>query len=341
MRVPDEAVRSAAQTVFDNKTKPRGSLGRIERLACDFAAIRGTTAPGRLQPAVVLAAGDHGVAAEEVSAYPQAVTGQMVVNIATGGAAISVIARETHARLVIVDCGTITQVEHPDVRDARAGTMTGNIARGPAMPRRQALDLIAAGAALAGELAGDGVNLIALGEMGIANTTSASSLCAAFLGADAAVVCGRGAGIDEERLAHKIDVVRQALASNPPDATDPVGTLAALGGFEIAYLTGVTLGAATESVPILLDGFITGAAALAAARIAPAVTGSMVAAHRSQEPGHRLVLDELGLTPVFDLDLRLGEGTGAALCVPLISAALALFADMATFDSAGVTDAGA
>jgi nicotinate-nucleotide--dimethylbenzimidazole phosphoribosyltransferase len=214
------------------------------------------------------------------------------------------------------------------------------MAEGPAMTRAQALQAAASGIELAAELAGQRVGVVALGEMGIANTTSASALCAALLPADPASVCGRGTGLDEEGLRRKRAAVRRALDVNRPDPSDPLGVLAALGGFEIAFLVGLALGAAAEGLVVLLDGFITGAAALVAARLAPPVTESFVAAHLSPEPGHRLVLEALGLRPLLDLGMRLGEATGAALAIPIVRAALALLSDMATFDEAGVSDAG-
>ena len=199
---------------------------------------------------------------------------------------------------------------------------------------------IDAGEALARELAGDGIGLIGIGEMGIGNTTAASALCAALLPADPAVVCGRGTGLDDEGLARKVAAVGRALEMNRVDASDPLGVLAALGGFEIALLVGVILGCRADRVPVVLDGFITGAAALVAARLEPAAVEAMIAAHRSPEPGHALLLDELGLEPLLDLRLRLGEGTGAALALPIVRSALALLDEMASFDEAGVTDAG-
>ena len=209
------------------------------------------------------------------------------------------------------------------------------------MTREQALAGIGAGADLAAELAGEGVGIVAVGDMGIGNTTAASALCAALLPAEPEAVCGRGTGIDDEALARKVEVVRLALAANRPDPSDPVGVLAALGGHEIAVLVGVCLAAAAEGAVVLLDGFVTGAAALVAVRLAPHAAGRMVASHRSPEPGHALVLADLGLRPLLDLGLRLGEGSGAALALPLVGAAAAVLADMATFETAGVTDAGA
>ena len=217
------------------------------------------------------------------------------------------------------------------------GGATPDATGGPAMTREQALAGIAAGAGLAAELVGEGIGIVALGDMGIGNTTAASALAAALLPAEPEAVCGRGTGIDEEGLARKVDVVRRALAAN--DVADPLGALAALGGHELAFLVGVCLGGAAEGAVVLLDGFVTGAAALVAARLAPDAAGRMVASHRSPDPGHGLVLADLGLRPLLDLGLRLGEGSGAALALPLVGAALAILADMATFEAAGVTDA--
>jgi nicotinate-nucleotide--dimethylbenzimidazole phosphoribosyltransferase len=337
----DRAAAEAAQSALDRKTKPRGSLGELESLVCRIAAIRGTASPGRLAAAVVLAAGDHGYALRAVSAYPQEVTGQMLANFAAGGAAVNVLARETGAHLVVVDAGVATPVEHADVRSLRLGAGTADATDGPAMTVEQALAGLAAGAALAGELAADGFGIVATGDMGIGNTTASAAVCAALLPAAAEDVSGRGTGLDEEGVARKVETVRRALGANPVDPDDPVAVLAAVGGFELAVLAGLCLGAAAEGCVVLLDGFVTAAAALVAARLAPDAAGRMVASHLSPEPGHALVLADLGLRPLLDLGLRLGEGSGALLALPLVHAALALLADMATFDAAGVTDAGA
>jgi nicotinate-nucleotide--dimethylbenzimidazole phosphoribosyltransferase len=208
------------------------------------------------------------------------------------------------------------------------------------MSRELASAAICAGADLAAELAGEGIGIVGIGEMGIGNTTSASALCASLLPAEPATVCGRGTGLDDNGVRRKADAVTRMLAANDPDPGDPLGVLAALGGFEIAVLVGLVLGCAAERIPVVLDGFITGAAALVAAGLSPEATGAMIASHRSSEPGHRLVLDALGLEPLVDLDLRLGEGSGAALVMPLIGSAIALLNNMASFADAGVTDAG-
>jgi nicotinate-nucleotide--dimethylbenzimidazole phosphoribosyltransferase len=340
IRPLDRQAHAAAAVAMDAKTKPRGSLGRIEELACTIAGIRGHANPGPLAAAIVVAAADHGVAGEGVSAYPAEVTWQMVANFARGGAAINVLARETGARLIVVDAGVLKPFTSDGVRQARAGSGTSNFLRGPAMTRDEALAAIEEGLLLAAELADTGIGITALGEMGIGNTTSASALTAALLELPAEQACGRGTGLDADGVAHKTAVVSAALELHRTSLDDPLETLAALGGFEIAFLVGVILGCAANRVVVLLDGFITGAAALVATRIAPVVSGSLVAAHRSSEPGHRHILDALELSPLLELDLRLGEGSGAALALPLLHAALAILADMETFESAGVTDAG-
>src|SRR5919201_139883 len=336
----DSADRTAfarTQAALDAKTKPRRSLGRLEELACRIVATRGD---GPFDAAVVVAAGDHGVAREGVSAYPQEVTRQMLLNFAAGGAAICVLARELGARLVVVDLGVVEPVDDPRIRLVWIGPGTANIAEGPAMSRGQALEALAAGIDLAGELAADGIGAVCLGEMGIGNTTAASALCAALLPAEPPAVCGRGTGLDDEGVRRKVEVVRRALAANAPELDDPLGCLAALGGFEIALLVGVALGAAGERLVVVLDGFIVGAAALVACRLAPGLSEHLVASHLSPEPAHRLVLDALGLRPLLDLDLRLGEGTGAVLALPLLRASLAVLSDMTTFAEAGISDSG-
>lgn len=333
-------MRAAARAELDRKTKPRGSLGRLEGLAEQIAAIRDTVSPEPLRAAIVVAAADHGVAAEGVSAYPQDVTRQMLANFADGGAAISVLARATGAQLVVVDAGVVEPYVHPGIRDLRLGEGTANAAVGAAMSREQAAEAIRRGEELARELTSGGVTVVALGDMGIANTTSASAVCCALLGREPSAMCGPGTGLDATGIEHKASVVERMLEENRPDPGDPVGVVAAVGGFEIALLTGVALGAAAERAVVVLDGFIIGAAALVAARLAPEVVGYLVASHRSPEPGHAAVLEALGLEPLLDLGLRLGEGTGAALALPFVTAARDILVEMATFEGAGVTDTG-
>ena len=338
---PDEASAAAARRALDAKTKPRGSLGRLEELACQVAAVRRQAQPGPEPAAVVVVAGDHGLAEEGVSAYPQEVTAQMLANFAAGGAAICVLASAAGARLVVVDAGVRGDVRIEGVLDRRLGAGTANASRGPAMTRAQAVRALETGIELAEQLAADGTGLLALGDMGIGNTAVSSAVVACLLGRDPEALVGRGTGVDDEGLRAKVAAVRRALEVNAPDPADPVGVLAAVGGFEHGVLAGLALGAAAARVPVVLDGVITGAAALLAARIAPAARGAMIASHRSPEPAHAPVLAALGLAPLLDLGLRLGEGSGAALALPLVNAALLVLRDMATFEGAGVTDAGA
>ncbi len=336
------AAAGQAQARMDGKTKPRGSLGRLEELACRLAGICGTADPALPARAVVLMAADHGCAEEGVSAYPQEVTGQMVRNFARGGAAINVLARQQEARVVVVDMGTKATLEGAEgVRPARLGPGTANFTHGPAMSRQIAGAALEYGISLAAELHAAGAGVLAVGEMGIGNTTSASAMTAALLGQAPEQVTGRGTGVDDERLRHKTAVVARALAVNRPDPADALDVLAKVGGFEIAGLAGVILGAAVRRVPVVLDGFITGAAALAAAGLCPAARDYLIAAHRSAEPGHAFILRRLDLRPLLDLDMRLGEGTGAVLALTLVEASLRLLREMATFEAAGVTDAGA
>jgi nicotinate-nucleotide--dimethylbenzimidazole phosphoribosyltransferase len=299
--------------LYDAKTKPRGSLGRLEEIGMRIVEIRGHV-PARLRTVVVVAAGDHGVAEEGVSAYPQEVTAQMVANFRAGGAAVNVLARAAGAEVVIADRGV--------------GTPTRNMTNGPAMTTAELERELVAGEQLVDEL-GEG-DVVALGELGIGNSTSAAALTAAVLGVEPERVCGRGTGIDDDGLARKVDAVRRALAANA--GTDP---LRAFGGYELAFLGGVARRCAARGIVVLLDGYIASAAVLAAG-----VRDGLIAAHRSAEPGHALVLDALGLEPLLDLGLRLGEGSGAALALPLLQASIAILNEMATFGEAGVTDAG-
>jgi nicotinate-nucleotide--dimethylbenzimidazole phosphoribosyltransferase len=341
IREPDTRIAVEMQRRLDDKTKPRGSLGRLEEIACQIAAIRGSLTAEPLRKAVVVMGADHGVAEESVSAYPQEVTAQMLLNFARGGAAINVLARQAGARVVVVDMGVKSELPAlPEIRSRRIAAGTRNFTREPAMSREEAIRALEVGIAVAEELAADGVTLLGIGDMGIGNTTSSSALTAAFTGAPPAEVVGRGTGLDDDGLHRKTDVVRRALALHRPDPADAVGTLAQLGGFEIAGLAGVALGAIAARIPVIVDGFICGAAALTAARIAPAAAASMIASHRSVEAGHRAVLKAIGQRPLLDLDLRLGEGTGAVLAMGLCEAALAIVREMATFASAGVSDRG-
>lgn len=337
----DRESAAQAQARLDGKTKPRGSLGRLEDLACRLAAAYGTANPALPAKAVVVMAADHGVAEEGVSAYPQEVTAQMVKNFLTGGAAINVLARQQGARVVVADLGTKCPTQLPQVRDHRLGPGTANFTRGPAMSRETAVRALEVGIRLAEELSAAGVGLLGVGDMGIGNTTASSAITAVLTGQSPERVTGRGTGIDDGRLRHKVEVIERALRVNRPDPADPLDVLAKVGGFEIAGLAGVMLGAAARKVPVILDGFITGAAALAAVGLCPLARDYLVASHRSVEPGAEAVLRHLELRPLLDLGLRLGEGTGAVLAMSLAEAALRVLREMATFEAAGVTDAGA
>jgi nicotinate-nucleotide--dimethylbenzimidazole phosphoribosyltransferase len=333
----DEGAAREAQRLLDDKTKPRRSLGRLEDLACQLAGSRGTPAPPLPTKALVVMAADHGVTDEGVSAYPAEVTGQMLLNFAHGGAAINVLCRQVGARLVVVDMGTRTAVEAPGVLDRRIGPGTRNFTTGPAMTREQAVAALEAGITVAAGLADDGVDLVGLGDMGIGNTTAASALTAAFTGLDPQEVTGRGTGVDDAGWTRKVEAIRRALAANP--GREPLDVAAGLGGFEILGLAGVVLGAAARRVPVVVDGFITAAAALVAVRLAPAAAAYLIASHRSVEVGHRALLGALQTKPLLDLDLRLGEGSGAALAMPLVEASLRILHEMATFSGAGVSRA--
>ena len=334
---PDQASMAQARARQRQLTKPPGSLGRLEALSVWLAGVRGQARPRIERPVIVVAAADHGVARAGVSAYPAAVTGQMVQNFLAGGAAVNVLARQAGARVVIIDAGVATELpDHPALVRRRGGPGTADISGGPAMTAAQAAQMLDWGIALAGELADAGHDVIAVGEMGIGNTTPSAAIIAVCSGLPAARVTGLGTGITPERHAHKVAVVEQALAVNRPDPTDGLGLLAAVGGFEIGLLAGVMLGAAARRLPIVLDGFITAAAALIAWTIEPLVTDYLLASHRSAEFGHAAALDLLGLDPVFDLGLRLGEGSGAALALPLLRSSAALLDEMATFAEAGV-----
>ncbi|OGK78414.1 MAG: nicotinate-nucleotide--dimethylbenzimidazole phosphoribosyltransferase [Candidatus Rokubacteria bacterium GWC2_70_16] len=336
---PDPAVGLLAQQRLDQLTKPPGSLGRLEELARLICLITGRC-PARIEaPVIFTLAGDHGVVAEGVSAYPQVVTSQMVENFLRGGAAVNVLARHAGARVVVADFGVAAPLEaHAGLAARKIAAGTRNITKGPAMTREQAVAAVEAGAALVEAEAARGADLVGTGEMGIGNTTAASAVVAALTGGRPEEVTGLGTGIDGEGWRRKVSAVARALEVNRPDPGDGLDVLARVGGFEIAGLAGVILAGAAHRVPVVLDGFIAGAAALAAVTLKPAAREYLLASHRSVEPGHRHVLEALGLEPYLDLGMRLGEGTGAALCISLARAALSVLSDMATFKSAGVSD---
>lgn len=336
---PDPAFASAAWERLDTLTKPPRSLGRLEDLAARMAVIQGTVRPVASPMAIVLMAGDHGVVAEGVSPYPQEVTWQMVANFSAGGAAINQLAAHVGAQLVLVDVGVAGDVRSiPGVRHAKVRAATRNMAEGAAMTREEAAQAILVGVHVASELASAGVRVIGTGEMGIGNTTAAAALTSAYAGVAPDAVVGRGTGLDDDGVAHKARVVARALEINRVDELDALGVLAAVGGLEIAGLSGVFIGAALAGVTAVSDGFISGAALMAAVRMCPATASYVLPSHRSVEPGHTHVLSDLGLEPVLELDMRLGEGTGAALAMGIIDAACRVMSGMATFGDAGVSE---
>jgi nicotinate-nucleotide--dimethylbenzimidazole phosphoribosyltransferase len=320
-------------------TKPQGSLGRLEALSVQLAAITGQARPSVARKAVIVMAGDHGVVADGVSAYPAEVTPQMVLNIVHGGAAINVLARQANARVVVVDVGVAGDLPTmPGLVLRKVARGTQNMAQGPAMTRAQAEAAIAVGVEVVQAEIANGLDLVATGDMGIGNTTPSAAIVALMTGRPVAQVTGRGTGVDDAGLAHKVATIERALAVNKPDPKDAWDVLCKVGGLEIAGLAGVILGAAAKRVPVVIDGFISGAAALIAAGLKPEVKPYMIAAHQSVEIGHRAALELLGLRPVFDLDLRLGEGTGAALAFHVIEASARILNEMATFADAGVSE---
>lgn len=333
----DANAMSEAARRWDTLTKPLGSLGRLETLACRVAGITGLTRPRMVERVVFVLAGDHGVVAEGVSAYPSAVTAQMVYNFLRGGAAINVLSRQVGARVIVADMGV--DAEFPQVpglmnRKIRRGTH--NFARQPAMTAIEALASVESGIALADAEVKDGQTWVVTGDMGIGNTTASSAIVAAMTGAAVETVTGGGTGVTGPGLARKAAVIREALDRHRPASHDPLDVLTKVGGFEIGGLAGVMLGAAAHRCPVILDGLISAAAALLAVGLIPAAREYMIAGHRSVEPGHSVALRSLGLTPVLDLEMRLGEGTGGVLALTILEAACQLLDRMATFEEAGV-----
>ena len=333
----DSGAMAEAQSRQDQLTKPQGSLGMLEELSIRLAGIFGETIPPLGKKVVIVMAGDHGVVEEGVSRFPREVTPQMVLNFLRGGAAINVLARHAGAEVRVVDVGVATEVSGPGliVRKVRNGT--ANMTRGPAMSREEAVRAIEVGIEVALEEIDKGALYLATGDMGIGNTTPSSAITSVLVGEDLELVTGRGTGLDEEARLAKVEVIRKAIALNEPDPGDPLDVLSKVGGLEIAGIAGVILGAASRRRPVVIDGFISAAGALVAAALAPSSQAFMVASHLSMEPGHRVILDKLGLRPVIHADMRLGEGTGAALTFFLLEAAVKILAEMATFDEAGVS----
>ncbi|MCB2193829.1 MAG: nicotinate-nucleotide--dimethylbenzimidazole phosphoribosyltransferase [Deltaproteobacteria bacterium] len=334
----DPSAGEAAQAHLDDLTKPLGALGDLEKLARRLAEIRGTAQLAQPLAAVAVFAADHGVAQAGVSPYPAEVTPQMVFNFLEGGAGINVLARHSGAQVRVVDVGVNYDFDDtPGLIKAKVIKGTANLMEEPAMTLEQARQAIEVGAQTAAGLISEGHDLLIPGDMGIGNTTPCAALTSVFCGQPVAAVTGRGAGLDETGLVQKIKIIEQALALHKPSADQPLEALAAVGGLEIAAICGYILEAAAQGVPVILDGFIAGSGALVASRLAPAVKDYLIAGHSSVEIGHQVQLETLGLTPILSLNLRLGEGTGAALALNVLRAAVAIYNEMATFADAGVT----
>ncbi|MEU4625258.1 nicotinate-nucleotide--dimethylbenzimidazole phosphoribosyltransferase [Actinoplanes sp. NPDC023801] len=336
----DGEAMTAARELQARLTKPAGSLGVLEELSVRLAGLAGVCPPPRPEPATVAVfAGDHGVHAQRVSPWPQEVTAQMVANFVAGGAVVNAFARQTGADVMVVDVGVAIPLHGgPNLLDANVRRGTRDMTTGPALTREEALAAVEVGVKVAETLVDQGARILLTGDMGIANTTPAAALIAAFTGVPADVATGRGTGIDDETLTHKIGVVAAALERHALDPADPLGVLAAVGGLEHAALTGFILGAAARRTPVIVDGVIAASAAVAAAAFAPDSVAAMVAGHRSAEPGASVALAHLGLDPLLDLGMRLGEGSGAVLALPVVQAAVRVLHEVATFDSAGVSE---
>lgn len=338
IRPPDDAARDAARALQLRLTKPAGALGRLEELHIWAAGVLRDVAPALRRKIIVVAAADHGIAAEGVSAYPQDVTWQMVLNFLAGGAAINALAAHAGAEVRVVDAGVAHDIDHPSLRVAKLRPGTANMTIGPAMSRGDAEAIVARGIEFARDECAQGTaDVIALGDMGIGNTAAAAAITSVLAGAPPRVTAGRGTGINDDVFETKVRAIESAIAFNAPDSLDGLDVLSKVGGFEIGFLAGVAIGAASYGRPVVVDGYPTTAAALTAVSIAPACVDYMLASHESAEPGHRIALAHLGLRPLLQLEMRLGEGTGAALALTLLEAALRIPREMATFDGAGVS----
>ena len=341
---PDELWRARARAHLDTLTKPLGSLGHLEDLAAQFAAIRCADPVLPLSKAVYVFAADHGITAEGVSAYPSSVTQQMVLNFLAGGAAVSVLARLHGVALHVVDMGVDGDFDNVmGLLSRKVCKGTRNMLREPAMTDGELAQALQAGAELADEAAAAGHTVVAVGEMGIGNTTAASAITCALTGVSASRATGRGTGLDDAAHESKRAVVDAILKKHFAQlpAPDPLDILRCVGGLEIAAMTGMVLAAARSRIPLMIDGFISTAAAALAVALEPRISGYLIAGHRSKEPGHRLLLEHLGLNPILDLEMRLGEGSGAVLAMPILESAIALYSQMATFTSAGVSEVSA
>ena len=337
----DYSLETETQKRLDNLTKPQGSLGRLEELAKRMVAITRNPNPAVTNKVIFTMAGDHGVTEEGVSAYPKEVTPQMVYNFIKGGAGINVLARHVGARVVIVDMGVACDLEeHSSLVIKKVNYGTKNMTKGPAMSREESIKSIENGMDIFEKEFLKGIDIVGTGDMGIGNTTPSSAITSVITGKPVEDVTGRGTGIDDAALSNKIAIIKKAIGMNSPDAKDAIDVLSKIGGFEIGGLTGIILAAAVRKVPVVLDGFISGAAALIAYALVPEVKDYMIAAHCSVEMGHGAALDHIGLRPLLDLNLRLGEGTGAALGMSIVEASVKILTEMATFKSAAVSQKG-
>ncbi len=343
IRELDNKVMELAQARLDDLTKPQGSLGRLESLARQIAGITGRLDPDITKKLVIIMAADHGVVDEGTSAYPREVTPQMVYNFIRGGAGINVLSRHIGADVVIVDAGVAAdiKIEGPSKNiliNKKIGYGTNNMAKGPAMAREQAESSVEAGISVAIDMIKKGYGIIGTGDMGIGNTTASSAIAACVCKVDAGIVTGYGTGIDEEGYKTKVEVIRNAIKLNKPDPSDGIDVLSKIGGFEIGGIAGVILGCAAKRVPVVIDGFISGAGALVAELLSPRSRDFMIASHSSVEKGHIVMLEKLALKPLFDFDMRLGEGTGAAIGISIAEASVKILNEMATFGEAGVSE---
>ncbi|PWW83228.1 MULTISPECIES: nicotinate-nucleotide--dimethylbenzimidazole phosphoribosyltransferase [Prosthecochloris] len=335
----DNSLRGPIQAHLDDLTKPKGSLGRLEEIAMKYVLATGSDCPILKKKKVFCFAADHGVAVEGVSAFPAEVTPQMVYNMLNGGAAINVLTRHAGAGLDMVDIGVNHDFpDHPGLRKCKVRKASANMAEGAAMTVDEALQAVMVGIDLAKEAYADGYHLLATGEMGIANTTSAAALFAVLLDLPVESITGRGTGIDDSMLEHKISVIKRAIETNRGSLSTPLETLASLGGFEIAGICGLILGAASVGMPVVVDGFISSAGAVAAMKLSCQVSDYLFFSHLSNEQGHKIIMNKLGAKPILDLDLRLGEGTGAVLAMQVIEGAIKIYNEMATFSGANVSE---
>ncbi len=336
----DEAAMQAARQRQDELTKPQGSLGRMEELSIQIAGITGNPRPKINNKAIIVMAADHGVVASGVSLYPQEVTAQMVHGFLAGTAGINVLAQHIGARVVAVDMGVMGGfAPHSNLICKMIDFGTKDMTQGPAMTRQQAIDAIEAGIDVVEAEIAKGLDIVGTGDMGIGNTTASAAICAAITGKPVSQVTGRGAGLGDKQLSEKVTMIEKALAINNPDPKDAIDVLAKVGGFEIGGIAGVILGAAASRIPVVIDGFISGAAALIAAELCPQVKSYMIPGHQSVEIGHRAMYDYMGLTPILNLNMRLGEGTGGALAMSIVEASCKILDEMITFAEAEVSGA--